>query len=188
VKRRKGSFSVMVAAGALAVLLFMASTFSAQVKQEVPNNPLAPAGPVQPIPFSHKVHVAMSLECKGCHTNPDPGALMTFPVTSTCMTCHASIANDKPSIQKLAEYDKSKTAVPWVRVYNLRPGYGWNHRKHLDAGIACQACHGQAENMDVTYEATSVVTMYSCQECHAKHSAKSTCVTCHRYWPAGRFG
>jgi hypothetical protein len=188
VKRREGSFSVMMAAPALGVLLFMASTLSAQVKQEVPSNPLAPAGPVQPIPYSHKTHLALGLQCQGCHANPDPAGLMTFPDTASCMKCHTSVAKNKPGIQKLAGYEKSKTAVPWVRVYTLRPGYQWNHRKHLDAGIACEACHGQVAQMDVMSEVTSVVTMYSCLNCHKLHNAKTTCVTCHLFGAAGPYG
>ena len=174
----------------LSMFGFLASTLCAQVKQEVPGNPLAPAGPVQPIPYSHKLHLALSakLECKGCHTNPDPGKLMTFPATSTCMKCHTSAAKNKPDIKKLAEYDKSKTAVPWVRVYSLRPGYEWTHHKHLDAGIRCGACHGQVDQMEVMSEVTSVVTMYSCLYCHKLHYAKTTCVTCHLYGTAGPYG
>ena len=32
----------------------------------------------QPIPYSHKKHVAMGLECKGCHTMPGKGEAATF--------------------------------------------------------------------------------------------------------------
>jgi hypothetical protein len=188
VKRRQGSFSVRVAAPALAVLLFMACTLSAQVKQEVPSNPLAPAGPVQPVPYNHKVHLALGLQCTGCHSNPDPAVLMTFPATSTCMKCHATVGKNKPSIQKLAGYDKSKSAVPWVRVYTLRPGYQWSHRQHLAAGIGCETCHGQVAQMEVMSEVTSVVTMYSCLNCHKLHDAKTACVTCHPFGSAGPYG
>jgi hypothetical protein len=48
-------------------------------------------GPIQPLPFSHKQHAgALSLDCKMCHVNPDPGELMTYPATATCMTCHTA--------------------------------------------------------------------------------------------------
>jgi hypothetical protein len=195
VKETERSFPLITAPYLLIALLLMANRLPAQQaqadaasKQEVPNNPLAPAGPVQPIPFGHKTHVALGLQCQNCHTNPAPGTLMAFPATSTCMQCHATVAKDKPAIEKLADYDMSRKPVPWVRVYNLGPGYEWSHRKHLDAGIACEACHGQVARMDVTAEVTSVVTMYSCLECHVKHKASTTCTTCHRYWPADRFG
>lgn len=159
----------------------MASGAYAQVKQEVPNNPLKPAGPVQPIPFSHKTHMAAGLQCQSCHTNPGSGVMMTFPDTGFCMKCHATIARDKAPIQKLTRYYKSKTPVPWVRVYELIPGIQWSHRKHLAAGFQCAACHGQVAQLNVMAEVTSVVTMYSCLHCHAQHHAPTTCVTCHRY-------
>jgi Cytochrome c7 and related cytochrome c/Cytochrome c3 len=193
VKRSKGSFALIVAAQVLGALLFVAPRVPAQqatpaqaVKQEVPDNPLAPKPPVQPIPYSHKTHLALGLKCQDCHTNPEPGNLMTFPVTSKCMQCHATIAKDKPAIQKLAEYDTSGKPVPWVRVYRLLPGVEWSHRKHVDAGVMCEACHGQVAEMDAMSEVTSVTSMVGCLNCHASteartHNAKTTCVTCHTF-------
>ena len=91
---------------------------AADVKQEVPDNPAEHAPPEQPIPYSHKVHLALGLPCATCHTNPDPGNLMTFPATAKCMSCHHSIAKNKPSIRKLAAYSKSGETIPGCRVYS----------------------------------------------------------------------
>lgn len=152
------------------------------VKQEVPDNPLKSAAPTQPIPYSHKVHLAMGLKCQTCHTNPDPGNLMTFPATSTCMACHGSIAKDKPTIKRLASFANSKQPVPWVRVYVLLPGVNWSHRKHVAVGMQCEMCHGQVAQLDAMSEITSVKTMASCLGCHQTHNAPVTCTTCHS-WP-----
>src|SRR5260370_40017087 len=73
-------------------------------KQMVPDNPSEHAAPVQPIAYSHKKHRAFGLESKKCHTNAEPGKLMTFPATDTCMEVYVTIAKDKPSIKKLAEF------------------------------------------------------------------------------------
>jgi len=146
----------------------------------VPDNPSEHPAPVQPIPYSHKKHLAFGLECKKCHTNPDPGKLMTFPATSTCMECHVTIAKGKPAIQKLAEYAKSKQAIPWVRVYTVLPGVAWSHRPHLDAGVKCETCHGQVSELEAMSEVTSVTTMYSCLHCHELNHAKTVCDTCHK--------
>ncbi|MGC0772908.1 MAG: cytochrome c3 family protein [Candidatus Acidiferrum sp.] len=154
---------------------------SQQVKQMVPDNPSPHLPPVQPILYSHKKHLSFGLECKNCHTNPDPGKLMTFPATSKCMECHATIAKDKPSIQKLAEYSTSKQPIPWIRVYTVLPGVAWNHRAHLQAGVKCEACHGQVAQMDAMSEVTSVITMYSCLHCHEMSHAKTACDTCHKH-------
>jgi cytochrome c7-like protein len=155
---------------------------NAEVKQEVPDNPAEHAPPEQPLPYSHKTHLALGLPCATCHTNPAPGNLMTFPATSTCMSCHISIATKKPAIEKLAAFSKSRQPIPWIRVYQVLPGVTWTHRKHLDAGMKCQMCHGQVAQMDRMSEATSVTTMAVCLSCHKEHGAPTACSTCHS-WP-----
>jgi hypothetical protein len=152
------------------------------VKQIVPENLAEHLPPVQPIPYSHKTHLALGLDCKTCHTNPDPGRLMTFPATSTCMSCHAAVAKSKPAIQKLTAFAKSQQEVPWVRVYTVLPGVNWTHRKHLDAGMKCETCHGQVAQMEAMSEAMSVTTMGVCISCHKANNAPTVCQTCHA-WP-----
>jgi len=177
--------------GLLAVLaLVSCAGFSAlfaqsDSTQDVHDTPVPMAAPTQPIPYSHKVHLALGLECQGCHTNPNAGRMMTFPVTATCMKCHAAVARKKPSIEKLAEYNKSGVAVPWIRVYTLLPGVAWNHRKHLDAGIKCETCHGEVSEMSVMTNVKSLTSMDGCLDCHKLHNAKTTCVTCHSAWAPG---
>jgi hypothetical protein len=146
----------------------------------VPDNPSEHPAPAQPIPYSHKKHLALGLNCKDCHTNPDPGKLMTYPATDKCMLCHGTVAKDKSSVQKLVAYAKSKQAILWVRIYAVLPGVAWNHRAHLDAGIKCETCHGQVREMEAMSEVTSVTTMYVCLNCHELNHAKTACDTCHK--------
>ncbi len=185
-KRRKGSAPLVLAAQALAALLFIAFGLAAQqatqsqtVKQEVPNNLAPPSPPVQPIPYSHKKHLALGLQCQFCHTNPDPGNQMSFPANSKCMSCHATIAKGKPAIRKLAQLAKSQEPIPWVRVYVVPSFVHWNHRAHLEAGMKCEMCHGQVAQMDVMAEVTIVTSMFGCINCHELHNAKTGCDTCH---------
>jgi hypothetical protein len=177
----------VVAAICFASLLLVTGNLFAQnapslqmTKPMVPDNPSEHTPPEQPIPYSHKKHLSFGLECKLCHTNPDPGKLMTFPATSKCMECHVTIAKNKPSIQKLAEYSKSKQLIPWVRVYTVLPGVAWNHRSHLESGVKCETCHGQVRELEAMSEVTSVTTMYSCLNCHEINHAKTACDTCHK--------
>ena len=149
-------------------------------KHLVPDNLSPHPAPDQPIPYSHKQHLAFGLQCKECHTNPEPGKLMTFPDIAKCMQCHVTIAKDKPSIQKIAEYSSSKQEIPWVRVYKVLPGVAWTHRMHLDAGIKCETCHGDVAQLSAMSEVTSVTTMYSCLNCHEMNHAKTACETCHK--------
>jgi cytochrome c7-like protein/class III cytochrome C family protein len=186
--KRIGWIEPVVAAVKVVAFLFLGASLTAQpaappqaAKQMVPDNPSEHTPPVQPIPYSHKQHLALGLDCQDCHMNPEPGKLMTFPDASKCMLCHVTVANDKPSVQKLAEYAKSKQAIPWVRVYTVLPGVAWNHRAHLEAGVKCETCHGQVRQMEAMSEVTSVTTMYSCLNCHEMNQAKSACDTCHKH-------
>jgi hypothetical protein len=152
-------------------------------KQEVLDNLGPHPAPEQPIPYSHKTHLALGLQCQMCHTNPDPGNQMTFPATKTCMTCHTSVAKDKPSIVKLAQFAKSGQPIPWVRVYQVTPGVTWTHRAHVQAGMQCVMCHGDVAQLDAMAQMTSVTSMGSCIGCHQAHNAATVCVTCHT-WPS----
>ncbi|HTR38315.1 MAG TPA: cytochrome c3 family protein [Bryobacteraceae bacterium] len=170
----------------LAIVLLLTSAGMGQqaAKQEVPDNLAEHPAPAQPLPFSHKTHVARGLQCRQCHTSPDPGAQMTFPATSTCMACHSTIAKDRPAIQKLAEFAKSGNPVPWERIYRVTQGVTWTHRKHLEAGMQCVMCHGNVGALDAMAETTAVTSMASCISCHAAHKAGTTCQTCHAWPPA----
>ena len=178
------------AAALAATLLFPAHHVKAQqtaatanATKDVPDNLAEHTPPVQPISYSHQTHLALGLDCNMCHTNPEPGNLMTFPATSTCMSCHDTVATKKPSIQKLAAYAKSGQTVPWVRVYTVTAGVNWTHRKHLEAGIKCGTCHGPVADMAVMSQATSVTSMGVCINCHQLHAAPTVCQTCHS-WPS----
>jgi hypothetical protein len=155
---------------------------TADAKKDVPDNLAEHTPPVQPLPYSHQTHLALGLECNMCHANPEPGNMMTFPATSTCMSCHDTVATKKPSIQKLAAYAKSGQTIPWVRVYAVTSGVNWTHRKHLEAGIKCETCHGPVADMAVMSQATSVTSMGVCINCHQLHAAPTVCQTCHS-WP-----
>jgi hypothetical protein len=136
-------------------------------------------GPMQPLPYSHKTHLARGLRCAECHVNPEPGDKMTFPATSKCMACHAVIAKDKPAIQKLAAYAKNDQPVPWARVYSVAAGVYWNHRSHLEAGMKCDRCHGDVAKLDVIRQLTDVTSMDGCVNCHRENHASTGCEFCH---------
>lgn len=138
-----------------------------------------PAVPDQPIPFSHKVHMTFDMKCRECHPNPEPGDRMTLPQVNRCMECHGTIAKEKPAIQKLAEFAKSKQSIPWVRIYVVSGWVYWNHRLHLEAGMKCEMCHGEVSKMDTLTQATNVTTMAGCIDCHRKNDASTGCQYCH---------
>jgi ABC-type nitrate/sulfonate/bicarbonate transport system substrate-binding protein len=117
--------------------------------------------------------------------NPAPGREMAFPATSTCMNCHAKVVTDRPAIKKLAEYAHSKRAIPWVRVYQVLPGVTWTHRRHLQAGVQCETCHGAVGDLQAMSETTAVTSMAACISCHQARGASVACTVCHA-WPDAR--
>ena len=161
----------------LTLLLLASVTLRTQGPPTPPG--LLPPAPVQPLPYSHKTHVALGLQCRTCHVNPAPGRLMTFPPTVLCMGCHQGIAADRPPIQKLATFAASGEAVPWVRVYQLPDYVFWNHTTHLQAALTCADCHGPVAVRDVTRQETNIVTMAGCLSCHNKRQVFTDCGDCH---------
>ena len=177
----KSSRAVRRVAPALStvVLLFLVCQIVAQdAGHKTPNATATPAV-TQPIPFSHKQHLGFDIKCAECHPNPEPGDRMTLPPTEKCMQCHGTIGKDKPAIQKLAEFARTKQPVPWARIYVVSARVYWNHRSHLEAGMKCETCHGEVSKMDVLVSATNVTTMAGCVDCHKKHDASTGCQFCH---------
>src|SRR5919106_4500032 len=74
-----------------------------------------PPPPEQPLPYSHKKHLALGLECATCHSMPEPGNAATLPPTATCMKCHAEVKADSPFIQQLAAAHAAEKPIEWKR-------------------------------------------------------------------------
>lgn len=157
----------------------LAGSLAARAQDPAPTQGVRPVAPVQPLPYSHKTHVALGLQCRGCHVNPDQGALMTYPPAAACMTCHATVAADRPAIQKLAAFESSGTQVPWVRVYRLPDYVYWTHATHIQTDITCEQCHGPVAQRDVLAQETNIVTMLGCVTCHNKRQVFTDCGDCH---------
>jgi hypothetical protein len=152
----------------LALLILAASLFGQQ----------KPAAPEQPIPYSHKQHIAFRLTCKDCHTMPDPGDAMGIPAASKCMTCHQTVKKDSPAIQKLAGFARDKQPIPWVRVYKVADFVFFSHQVHLKASAQCENCHGPVAQRDQIFRETSLA-MSGCVSCHRDRNARQDCTTCH---------
>jgi hypothetical protein len=60
---------------------------------------------------------------------------------------------------------QTKTPIEWVRVHNLPDFVYFEHRRHVNAGVACQNCHGAVETMERVVQATDL-SMGWCVNCH----------------------
>jgi len=139
-----------------------------------------PKHPVQPIAYTHAVHLANGLQCEFCHVGVDQGPDARIPGVAVCMTCHIAIAADKPEIKKIAAYQARGEDIPWVRVYNYSQSahVKFNHAPHIRAGVNCASCHGDMTKQ-TTAERKVNLNMGYCVACHKQKQVSVDCATCH---------
>ena len=90
--------------------------------------------------------------------------------------------------ERLPDPTKTPHAIEWVKVHNLPDYVYFDHRGHVDAGVACQTCHGQVESMQRVRQEGSL-SMGWCINCHRESNltgvngkqvnASLNCTTCH---------
>ncbi len=172
VPARLDSVSLTVAALILCIPMGGLCEERPEPKVQQPSKP-------QPIPFSHKLHVQLSLQCLDCHEMPEPGWAATYPAEAKCMACHASIKTDSPAITKLAEYNKGQRPVPWVQIFRLPDYVFFSHKRHYKkAKITCETCHGPVADREVITK-EKPTSMVACMDCHVERRASVTCNSCH---------
>jgi len=134
--------------------------------------------PAQPIAYSHRVHAGENrMDCQFCHTAAEKGRHAGIPPLSTCMKCHEKIVNKpgskepSPEIAKLAQAFKDGRPVEWQRIHRLPAFAYFDHSRHVNAGVACQKCHGEIQTMDAVFQANAL-TMGECLTCHRDTNLK----------------
>lgn len=122
--------------------------------------------PVQPVPFSHKVHAGqLGIDCRYCHNGVEKSWFSNLPGASTCMNCHNQVLKDDPRLALVRESATNNTPIPWVQIHKL-PDYAYfNHEVHVRRGISCVECHGRVDQMDQVRQVKSF-SMSFCLECH----------------------
>jgi hypothetical protein len=124
---------------------------------------LPAAAKVQPIPFSHSVHIGTaSLKCVDCHVGALTAERAGMPAAKTCAACHGT---------------KYARDVPWVKVYDLPDFVVFSHKTHA-ARAQGGDCHGPVERRDVLAKEVST-SMTACMNCHVRHGARADCSACH---------
>lgn len=124
--------------------------------------------PIQPVSFSHKVHVGqLGVDCRYCHNAVEKSWFSNIPAASTCMNCHSLILKDDPRLQLVRDSYQSGTPIPWVQIHRVPDYVYFNHSVHVNRGISCVSCHGEVNQMDEVYHAKSL-SMAFCLDCHRK--------------------
>lgn len=122
--------------------------------------------PRQPIPFSHQLHAGKrNIPCEYCHSGARRSKSAVVPPTETCMGCHRNFRTDKDPIKYLIAKYKADEPIPWVKVHDLPDFVRFAHAPHYRAGLACQDCHGQVQDMEVV-EMVAPLQMGWCIGCH----------------------
>ena len=142
-------------------------------------------------PFSHRVHLAIKLECVHCHAAAAKSTEVSdnlLPAKQVCLECHEDAAVPPPPAVRISRFSHELH----LRIGNIAPilASAIDHhnylqpvddiRRHLNTKNSCEACHrGMEESDRVTPAAlpqmadclvchTQIQPPYSCEDCHAK--------------------
>ncbi len=120
----------------------------------------------QPVQFSHSRHVAGNgLDCRYCHTSVEESHFAGIPPVETCMTCHSQVLKDAPLLEPVRASYETGAPLEWVRVHDLGDFVYFNHSIHVNKGVGCATCHGQVDEMPLTWQARTL-QMQWCLDCH----------------------
>src|SRR5215510_4330077 len=160
-------------------------------------------GPEQPIQFNHQIHAGgdtdgnLGIPCLYCHGPAERGWDAAVPAVSVCMGCHQYVKKGRTEgseqeIAKIHQFYEKGEGIPWVRVHWVPDFVQFKHMRHIQAGVACQECHGQVQDMKRVYLVpqtrftkrsfflpTQKLEMGWCMECHLQRGATDDCVACH---------
>ena len=154
------------------------------------------AGPMQPIPFSHAHHAGkFQIDCQYCHSATDRSQAAGMPSVELCMGCHIQFPkeyDELEGIQILKQHWAEKKPVVWKQIHRLPEHVQFRHNRHIQAGVACQQCHGPVEEMNKMYLVPDTkwwfyglpaakLEMGWCIKCHRDNNQQATqdCLACH---------
>jgi hypothetical protein len=122
--------------------------------------------PDQPVPFSHKHHVADDgIDCRYCHTSVETSAFAGLPPTETCMSCHSLLWTDAEMLEPVRASYRTGKSLEWTRVHDLPDFVYFNHSIHVKKGIGCSTCHGRVDQMPLMYKVNTLYMQW-CVDCH----------------------
>lgn len=143
----------------------------------------------QPIQFPHDAHAGQfTIPCQYCHFSAERSVDAGIPPMATCMGCHTEgrvegrTDEARAEIAKVREYHAAGTPIPWKRIYKVVDHVKFPHMRHVAAGVTCQTCHGDVQEMGVLEEMAPEagdLRMGWCVSCHIERGASRDCTVCH---------
>ena len=150
---------------------------------------------VQPIAFPHNLHAGSepeqaNMDCQFCHFSAERSVDAGIPPVSTCWGCHQVVQGriNPGQVALIQEYYEGGEQIPWVRIYKIADHAHFPHMRHINAGLECQQCHGEVQEMGVLTERSPVwggANMGWCVDCHRQpneegvQQASTDCAVCH---------
>ena len=135
----------------------------------------------QPFDFPHDIHTGRKIGCtEYCHESVSEGPVAGLPSVRTCMSCHRTVATDRPRIQQLTQMHAQGRDFAWRRVFDYpAPSHvRFNHAPHIRSKVECSTCHGNIGAQGVA-QRNVAMTMGFCVNCHTERKASNDCLTCH---------
>lgn len=128
--------------------------------------------PIQPVTFSHNVHVEqLRIDCRYCHNGVEKSWYSNVPAASSCMNCHNQVLANDPRLALVRESAQTGKPIPWVQIHKTPDYVYFNHSVHVNRGVSCVECHGQINQMDEVFHATPL-SMDFCLQCHRDPAQK----------------
>lgn len=122
--------------------------------------------PVQPVPYSHKLHAGdLGMDCYYCHYTANKSGYAAVPATQVCMNCHQRVRPTSPRLAQVRTSYETGKPIPWVRVHRLPDFVYFNHQAHVTAGVSCVSCHGRVDQM-IEVKQVQPLSMAWCLDCH----------------------
>lgn len=135
----------------------------------------------QPFDFPHNIHVGQQIGCtETCHESAIESPVAGLPSVRTCMSCHRTIATNRPRIRRITQMQEDGIDFAWQRVfdYPAEAHVRFNHEPHIRAEVECATCHGNIGAQRVAQRNVEM-TMGFCVNCHTERDAPVGCLTCH---------
>lgn len=174
-------FTLLVIGGGLGVAGYLATCLFAAIHPTIVN---VGHQPLQPVPFSHKLHAGtLKLDCRYCHNTVEKAGHAAIPPTATCGTCHGQnrvkegatlsvVRQESPLLKPVrdslesAEFGTRRgDPIEWIRVHDLPDFVYFNHSVHINRGVSCVSCHGRIDKMEVVQQ-VEPLSMKWCLDCH----------------------